>query len=225
VTAAVLGVVLLAASAAWGEEPLRLLLEREPAAQEGECLRGTLSVVRSFSSADTERAVRIADFLEIPSGSDSVWLRAGTHVGVARDDEETGWRIEIEEPDGLRALRAPPPSDLGEEEGSVLVGRRVAPAPTGDCDPSVERLEDGGVLMRRLRQVYASPTNERPIEIEIRPLATTSSSRTPGSISPDFEGEACLPGGPCPGATRFVSTVVREPGNRPSQVEYRRDFL
>ena len=171
----VLGVALLGAPGAQAAEPFRLLLVREAEATEGACIRGRLFVVRSFSQTDADRGVLLADTLELPGGAAPApaasFATSDLHLGSAREDGPLGWRIEIDATDGSRPLRAKPASDLLEAEaaGSVLVGRRLPGGSAAACDPSAERLEDGAVLMRRLRRVYGSPANDRPIEIRIQP--------------------------------------------------------
>jgi hypothetical protein len=169
--ALVLGFATGGPRAALAEEPLRLLVERGAISSAAECAHGSLLVVRSFAAADLERGVRIGDTLELPraSAGGPAWIPAGVYPAVVRDDGELGWRIEIEAADGTRALRAKPARELAEAAGSLLVGRRPPGAPAGACDPAAERLEDSDVLMRRLRGLYASPGNDRPIEIRIQP--------------------------------------------------------
>jgi hypothetical protein len=61
-------------------------------------------------------------------------------------------------PDGV-------PSDAA---GAILLGRRAdSPAAAGPCGPAAERLDHGTALLRRLRDAYASPGNERPVEVSI----------------------------------------------------------
>jgi hypothetical protein len=167
----VLGAALLGATGAQAAEPFRLLLVREAGVTEGECIRGTLFVVQSFSEADTARGVRLADSVEVPRSAAAAarFASSGPYLGSAREDGPLGWRIEIDGADASRPLRAKPASDLAEVAGSVFVGRRPPGTAATACDPSVEPLEDGAVLMRRLRQIYGSPANDRPIEIRIQP--------------------------------------------------------
>jgi hypothetical protein len=157
---AVLGASLLSPMAAQATEPLRLLLVRQTETSSAVCSRGTLFVVQSFSQADTARGVAIADTLELAS------FASGDLQGSVRTDGSLGWRIEIADVDGSRPLLAASTGDFA--PGSVLVGRRPAGEAAAACR-SDERLVDGGILMRRLRQVYSSPSNDRPIEIRIQP--------------------------------------------------------
>ncbi len=170
---AVLGAALLGATGAQAAEPFRLLLVREAGATEGECIRGTLFVVQSFSEADAGRGVRIADSVEVPRGASSEtaarFAPSDLYLGSAREDGPLGWLIEIDAAGASWPLRAKPASDLTEVAGSVLLGRRPPGAAATACDPSAEPLEDGAVLMRRLRQIYGAPANDRPIEIRIQP--------------------------------------------------------
>ena len=127
--------VLLAASPGRGEEPFRLRLVREAADVEaaagGEaCIRGSLYLVRDFGAGAAGRGVWIADTLEA-----SAALPVGVHAGVARDDGEMGWRIELPAPGVV--LRAAPGAGA---ETAILLGRRDASAaPPESCDPACGR--------------------------------------------------------------------------------------
>jgi hypothetical protein len=147
------------------EEPFRLRLVREAAdleaAKAGGCIRGRLSVVRSFDAA--ARGVWIADMLEQTDA-----LPAGVHAGVAGEDADQGWQIALPELDAV--IRAHPGGAPEEAAGAILLGKRAgSPAEAGPCDPATERLDHGAALLRRLRDAYASPSNERPIEVSIAP--------------------------------------------------------
>ena len=126
-----------------------------------EATGGRLYVVRDFGTGAPGRGVWIADTLEPSAG-----LAAGLHAGIARDDGETGWRIEL--PELGAALRAHPGARADAGAGAILLGRRAASA-AGSCDPARERLGEGTTLLRRLRDAYASPSDERPIEVAIEP--------------------------------------------------------
>jgi hypothetical protein len=163
-SAALLAGLLLAALPAAAEEPLRLRLERNAGdvAAQGACVRGRLVLVRSFAQA----GIWVADTLEVIENSGS-GLPAGRHPATARGGAADGWRIEIDPLDA--ALRAQPESPAAPAAGSLLLGRRSRPANAGPCDLESDRLSDGTAVVRRLRRVYASPENTRPIELGVQP--------------------------------------------------------
>ena len=145
------------------EEPFRLHLVRETADLEADagCIRGRLSVVRSFDAA--ARGVWIADTLERTDA-----LPAGTHAGVAGEEESQDWQIELT--DLGAALRAHTGGLTEDAAGAILLGKRAdSPAGAAPCDPAAERLDQGDAILRRLRDAYASPSNERPVEVSIAP--------------------------------------------------------
>jgi hypothetical protein len=160
--------VLLTASPGLAEGPFRLRLVHEAADVEAAvggagCVRGRLYLVRDFGSEAATRGVWIADSLEA-----SAALPPGIHAGVARDDGETGWHIEL--PELGAVVRADPGAGADLAAAAILLGRRAASsAPAGSCDPALERLSDGTPILRRLRDAYASPSNERPIQMSIEP--------------------------------------------------------
>jgi hypothetical protein len=157
--------VLLAASLASADAPFRLRLVREAAdvqaaAEGGGCVRGRLYLVREFNAGATGRGVWIADTLE-PSAA----LRSGVHAGVARDDAETGWHIEL--PASGTILRAQGNAGL-DADADILIGRRgTSIAGAEVCDPARDALSDGAAILRRLRDAYASPDNQRAIQVSI----------------------------------------------------------
>jgi hypothetical protein len=147
------------------EEPFRLRLMREAtdleAAGAGGCIRGRLSVVRSFDAA--ARGVWIADTLEQGDA-----LPAGVHAGIAGEENGLGWQIAL--PEVGTVLRAHPVGLPEDAAGAILLGKRAgSPADAGPCDPATESLDHGAALLRRLRDAYASPGGERPIEVSIEP--------------------------------------------------------
>jgi hypothetical protein len=62
-----------------------------------------------------------------------------------------------------------PADDLSGAGDAILLGRRRAGSAQGPCALATAALEDSDILIQRLRSVYASPSNVRPIEILIRP--------------------------------------------------------
>jgi hypothetical protein len=164
---AALAATMTSGSLANAEEPLRLLLTREAPSGAADCARGSLLVVRSFDELDVSKGVQVGDIVETRAAAG--FLSSGLHTGTPRDDGEEGWRIELEGAADPVALRAQPSGDLADAMGSVLLGRSREDASTGACALADVRLKDGAILMQRLRRLYASPANDRPIEVLITP--------------------------------------------------------
>jgi hypothetical protein len=51
----------------------------------------------------------------------------------------------------------------------VLLGRRPDSSEESACRAEAERLEDAGAILRRVQQVYASPSRTRGVEVRFLP--------------------------------------------------------
>ena len=154
---------LIGTSAVQAGEALRLLLVNDAEATAGECIRGTLFVVKGFSEADVSHGVRIADTLEIPAATQV--LAEGIYSGSVRD-EDLGWRIELA-PGGV-ALRAHPAGELADGNAGVFLGRQSG-TPAGACTLANDRLEDGEIVTNRLQRLSSWGTSWQSIELMVRP--------------------------------------------------------
>jgi hypothetical protein len=130
--------------------------------QLGDCLPGTMYVANANTPLTGAGDVQIGATMELPwrfNQKEISAIPAGSYSGHVRQDGDKGWRIELDEVKGRQNVEVHLGNWPKDSIGCILLG--LGSTRKG-CFVS-----NSGDAMKKLRDLYASPQNTRPIRVTI----------------------------------------------------------
>jgi Family of unknown function (DUF5675) len=131
--------------------------------QIGDCIHGKLYIQDSEHPLTHAGDVLIGETLELPWkwNTESISaIPAGSYTGTIREDGDLGWRIAIQNVPKRVDIEIHIGNWPKNSTGCILLG-------TNKATNKICTLENSAVALKKLRDLYASPGNKRPVVINI----------------------------------------------------------
>jgi Family of unknown function (DUF5675) len=131
--------------------------------QIGDCIHGKLYIQDSEHPLTHAGDVLVGETLELPWKWNTEEISAiptGSYTGTIREDGDLGWRIAIQNVPKRIDIEIHIGNWPKNSTGCVLLG-------TNKATNKICTLENSAAALKKLRDLYASPGNKRPVEINI----------------------------------------------------------